>query len=246
MDQSMADDEATDALEAVDDEDVIDVPNDKEIIDGINELMQLSKISIDPVIDGSASNPTHLSSKDTRNELREYKLKTKQLLEKLLLKLQYNNETIHELEENIDELETELLIKESSLKKISQQAISAIEECKCEAQDIYEEMTKKYNIEVKKRESIEKVLRQFQVDNSMVRAQLKSVRGMHKKVNSDNAANSYDEITLIKLENTELKKQLLHMSRENESIRLQRDAELLSLTLIGKEVAQFIDASLKA
>ncbi len=245
MDTEIASNEALDAQEDVDDDELfVDVPNDKDIIDGINELMQLSKITIDPVIDGSTGD----SNKETRSELRDYKLKTKQLLEKLLLKLQYNNETINELEENIDELETELLIKESSIKKISQQAISAIEECKCEAQDIYEEMTKKYNMEVKKRESVEKVLRQFQVDNSTIRAQLKSVREMHQKGEKGSNGNSisYDQITLIKLENTELKKQLMQISRENESIRLQRDAELLSLTLIGKEVAQFIDASLKA
>lgn len=245
MDTSITSDEAPDAqVDENDDEFIADVPNDKDIIDGINELMQLSKITIDPVIDGSAGD----SNKEVRSELRDYKLKTKQLLEKLLLKLQYNNETIRDQEENIDELETELLIKESSVKKISQQAIAAIEECKCEAQDIYEEMTKKCSMEVKKRESVEKVLRQFQVDNSMLRAQLKSVREMCQncKMGSNGNSISYDQITLIKLENTELKKQLMKISRENESIRLQRDAELLSLTLIGKEVAHFIDASLKA
>lgn len=74
------------------------------------------------------------------NEIVEYKQKVKVLLDRLMEKFDQDIEYQRDLEQRIDSLEVENMAKDICIKRLSRDAKEAINECKCEADNMAEKM----------------------------------------------------------------------------------------------------------
>lgn len=133
--------------------------NDTLIVNSVYNLIKL----IDSGSDSGSQQPLDYNG---------YKVKTKQLLEQLLVKLEEDVDYQHHLEVQIETLENSVATKDASMKRLSQQAIEAIEDCKLQAEEMATEMMTKIASEVGRRKKVEKVVMTLQRENVRLKGQM--------------------------------------------------------------------------
>jgi hypothetical protein len=94
----------------------------------------MDNVSLDQLIIGL------LNSSQQECDFGAYKHKVKVLLENLVHKFDQDIDYQRDLEEQIDRLEVENMAKDKCIKRLSRDAKEAINECRCEADDMAEKM----------------------------------------------------------------------------------------------------------
>lgn len=91
-------------------------------------------------------------------DLPTYKAKMKVLLEQLMLKLEEDVDYQKNLEQQIEDLEKELSLRDAMIDRLSRQARDSIEDCKAKTEDLADEMMVKLKSEKMRRATLENVV----------------------------------------------------------------------------------------
>ena len=102
-------------------------------------------------------------------DISSYKKNTRELFEQLLLKLEENNDQIYSLHHRIKYLEQECGSKDIHIEKITIAMQEAVDDCRVEAEELVEEMSKKVSAEVFQRQETERIICRLQVENSQLK-----------------------------------------------------------------------------
>ena len=221
----MSDSPDSSSEQSVEEESFEETKNDNQIIQSILSLIALS----------SSDNP--------EVDITEYKKQIKALLEQLLTKFEDDLEYQSTLEEQVKTLEAVVAARDREMRQLSDRTINDIEECKQQTEEMNSQMMGVVSAEVSKRVGLEQVLCRMQTENF-------KLRNLHNRNGLGAGCSPKNEIdalltSKLKSEVGSLRKQLLTLAEENESLRLKRREELLRLQSIGINIDKFVDAVLE-
>lgn len=102
-------------------------------------------------------------------DIATYKQNTRNLFEQLLYKLEENNDQIYSLHHRVKYLEQECESKDIHIEKITIAMQEAVDDCRIEAEELVEDMSRKVASEVTQRHEVERIVCRLQVENSNLR-----------------------------------------------------------------------------
>jgi hypothetical protein len=161
---------------------------------------------------------------DTAEQVEKHKKMTKDLLERLLGKLESDQEIQRAMEDQIFTLETGIKGKDRVIESFAEQAKEAIDECKGHAETMAEELMTKIETEVNHRSDLEHLVRRLQSKVSMLQSELDVYRA------APNGSASLVELLQRSLaKNQQQKRDLKNARLELAVVKQSRDAEIRAL-----------------
>lgn len=154
---------------------------------------------------------------ESAEQVAKHKKMTKDLLERLLGKLESDQEIQRALEDQIFTLEAGMKGKDQVIESFAEQAKEAIDECKGQAESMAEDLMTKIELEVNHRSDLEHLVRRLQGKLSLLQSELDVYRA------APNGAASVVELLQRSLAKNERQK------RELAAVKQGRDAEIRAL-----------------
>lgn len=154
---------------------------------------------------------------ESAEQVAKDKKMTKDLLERLLGKLESDQEIQRTLEDQIYTLEAGMKGKDQVIESFAEQAREAMDECKWQAESMAEDLMTKIELEVSHRSDLEHLVRRLQGKLSLLQSELDVYRA------APNGAATVVELLQRSLAKNERQK------RELAAVKQSRDAELRAL-----------------